>query len=188
MEEVIEPNDSPIVEPVVEPEDLPPEGETAEEKAERLEAQNKQLFERAKKAEGFEKVDGKWVKKTKAAPAPAAAPVEPSNNLSTKDVLALTQAGVTADDFDEVERVAKILGKPILEALQDKTLKSILKERADERKTAEVTHTRGGARGTAKVSDADILAKAERGEVVDSEEGMQAIRRARQARNVGTQK
>ena len=41
----------------------PPATETAEEKAERLEEQNRKLFERAKRAEGFVKQpDGTWVK------------------------------------------------------------------------------------------------------------------------------
>lgn len=142
-------------------------------KADDLEGKNKQLFERVKKAEAA-KAEAK--------------PAENINNLSAKDFLALTQAGVTAEDFDEVERVAKILGKPLTDALQDKTLKSILKERADERKTAEATHTRGGARGTSKTADADILAKAERGEMVDSEEGMQAIFKARIAKKLGSDK
>lgn len=135
-------------------------------KAEELEKTNRQLFERAKKAE-------------------AKKPEVQEGSLTPKDYLALTRAGVTDEDFDEVVRVAKILGKPIAEALSDKTLKSILSERADERKTANATHTKGGARGTAKVSDEDVLSKAERGEAVDD---MTAIFRARQQRILGKRK
>lgn len=140
----------------------------AERKArEETEGKNKQLFERIKKAETKPKAEVQ------------------EGSLTPKDYLALTRAGVTDEDFDEVVRVAKILGKPIAEALSDKTLKSILSERADERKTANATHTKGGARGTAKVSDEDVLSKAERGEAVDD---MTAIFRARQQRILGKRK
>ncbi|RJQ33888.1 hypothetical protein C4568_03745 [Candidatus Parcubacteria bacterium] len=132
------------------------------EKAE-LEAKNKQLYERAKKAEEAKKA-------------------EPSNetNLSPKDFLALTEHKVSSEDFDEVIRVAKILDKPVHEALRDATLKTILEQRTEERRTASATNTRGSSRGAAKVSGDDLLRRAEAtGEVPDSDEGMRALALAR---------
>lgn len=139
--------------------------ETADERDARiaeLEEKNKQLFERAKKAEAAKKA-------------------EPSNdNLSTKDVLALTEAKVSSQDFDEVVRVAQILGKPVSEALQDKTLKTILETRAEERRSAAATNTGRSPRGTSTQSGADLLRRAETtGEVPDSADGLRALAEAR---------
>lgn len=104
-------------------------------------------------------------------------------SLSTKDTLALVSAKVSIDDIDEVQRVAKILGKSISETLRDKTMQSILAERNEERNTAVATQTGKTQRGVSKVTGADLLSKAElTGEVPDTEEGLQNIFLARQAR------
>lgn len=125
-----------------------------------------QNFERAKKAE--EEVKRL---KTQGTEAPA---------FSPKDVLALTEHGVKSDDFDEVVRVAKVLNKPIADALKDPILKSILNDRAEERKTSNATATRGGVRNVVKSTGQDLLRKAETtGEVPDSDEGMRKLAEAR---------
>lgn len=104
----------------------------------------------------------------------------PHDDLSMKDILAMQEAGVTSEDYDEVERVSKILGKSRGESLKDPVLKSILDIRKEERKTAQATQIKGGARGTSKVNGAELLSKAERtGEVPDTDEGMQALAGAR---------
>lgn len=129
-------------------------------KVEDLESKNKQLFERLKKKDE----------------------PETSENLSTKDILALIEAKVSPDDYEEVSRVAKILGKQTHEALKDDTLKLILETRAEQRRTANATQTRG-SRGTTKVSGEDLLTKAEKtGEVPETDEGMQELFKARMAR------
>lgn len=103
--------------------------------------------------------------------------------LSTKEVLALTESKISSEDYDEVVRVSKILGKSVSEALKDKTLISILAERAEERRTANATQTRGGARGTSTTSGASSLEKAEKtGEVPTTDEGMREMAEARLAR------
>lgn len=103
------------------------------------------------------------------------------DNLSTKDILALTK--VDSEDYDEVIKVAKILDKPVSEALQDSTLKSILDTRVEERTTANATNTIGGARGGSKVDGESLLQKAEEtGEVPDTEAGMKLLAEARIAR------
>ena len=75
--------------------------ETPEAKAVRLEEANKKLFERAKKAETE-------VKTLKSRPdkEPESRPSEPGS-LSTRDTIALVQAGVPADDIDEVTEFAQ---------------------------------------------------------------------------------
>lgn len=126
-----------------------------------LESKNKQLFERAKVAEGKakEKVDG----------------------LTVEDVLALQ--GVHEDDLSTIKEWADFKKVSLAEAKKSPTVKQMLALNAEERRTAEATQTRGGARGGSKVSGEDLLAKAERGgDLPDSDEGMAALVAARQAR------
>lgn len=108
-----------------------------------------------------------------------------NQSLTAKDTLALIEAKVSSEDFDEVTRVAKILGKPVSEALKDTTLQTILATRGEERRTANATMTRGGTRGASKVDGEDLLRRAETtGEVPDSEADMQKLFQARQARKL----
>ena len=58
--------------------------------------------------------------------------------------------------------------------------KPVLDVRTEERTTAQVTNTKGGARGTNKISGEELLLKAERGAgVPDTDEGMKALAEAR---------
>src|SRR3990167_6734816 len=98
-------------------------------KAEELENTNRQLFERAKKAEGFVKVDGKWVK----APKPEEA-VETAQQLKAKTgELSETQLdyldlkGVTeAEDIDVIQKVMQRTGQTVRQALGDEYVMSKL--------------------------------------------------------------
>jgi hypothetical protein len=128
-------------------------------KADELEEKNKQLFERAKKAE-----------KAKA----------PSNEegLSIKDTLYLAKADIHADDVEEVLELARLKKWDVKQAHD--YLKPLLNDRAEERKTAAATQTRGGARGASKTTGEDLLRKAERtGELPDSDEAMRELAQAR---------
>lgn len=153
------------------------EEDKPEEDVEALKEKNRQLYARAKKAEGFEQVDGKWVKKT-TEPAPA-----PSHDvtLSPKDVIALSK--VHDDDIDQVLEWSKFKGVSIAEALKDQTLASILSVNEETRKTAQATQTGRTARGATKATGEDLLRKAEQtGEIPDTDEGMRAIIEAKQQR------
>ena len=83
---------------------------------------NRQLFERAKKAEGFVKMDGKWVK----APKPEEA-VETAQKLkATTGELSETQLdyldlkGVTeAEDIDVIQKVMQRTGQTVRQAFGD---------------------------------------------------------------------
>src|SRR3990167_3841189 len=93
-----------------------------QEKMTELESTNRQLFERAKKAEGFVKVDGKWVK----APKPEEA-VETAQQLKAKTgELSETQLdyldlkGVTDEaDIDVIHKVMQRTGQTVRQALAD---------------------------------------------------------------------
>lgn len=131
-----------------------------------------QNFERAKKAEADLKEARKQLEGT----------VQSKDTLSTMDVLALAKAGIEDDDMDLVTKFAKLQEMTVKDALKDTTLKAILDTKAEERRTAATAHTKGGARGTSKVTGEDLLRKAETtGEVPTSTEGMQALFIARRA-------
>lgn len=129
---------------------------------EELERKNKQLYER--------------LKKEQSKPAPA------EGSLSAKDFLALRDANISADDFDEVQEFASWKKVSIAEALANPTLKAILRDRTEERRTAQATETKS-PRGIARSSGEDLLLKAEKtGEVPTTDEGIAALIKARMER------
>lgn len=133
-------------------------------KADELEEKNKHLFERAKKAE-------------------AKAPLKESDGLSTKDVLYVAKADIHSSDVDEILTYAKKMGVTVEEAHAH--YKPILAIRAEERKTANATQTRSGARGSTKVSGAELLTRFDRtGEMPESDEAMTDLFNARAAQRL----
>ena len=132
--------------------------------ADELASKNKQLFERLEKAK-------------------AQAPSKTTGELSSKDILFLAQNPVHEEDIDTVLDWAKFKKIPVTEAY--KQMKSVLDVNAETRKSAEAINTKGGARGTAKVSPADLLAAASRNEDIDpTDENYNAIFQARLARKL----
>lgn len=103
----------------------------------------------------------------------------PTVGLSAKDFLALRDANVSAEDFDEVQEFASWKKISFAEALANPTLKAILRDRTEERRTAQATETKS-PRGIAKSSGEDLLLKAEKtGEVPTTDEGIAALVAAR---------
>lgn len=133
--------------------------------------QNNKLFERAKKAEGFEKQpDGSWVKvfkKPEAKPQVVQASQQKQPEVSLKDQYALLQAQVPADDIDEVISYAKFKGISVTEALKSSVVKATLSEKAEMRKSAEVANTSGSKRTTVKVTEDQLVEKASSGNMYD---------------------
>lgn len=130
--------------------DTEPEPETDEEKEtlrkenEELKAKNKQLFERAKK---------------QPAPKPA--------DLSQTDLYVLMKADVAPDDIADVTEYAKLKGISVEEALKTNVVKTILADKAEERKTSEAANTGRARRAGSAVSDEAILANASKGSLPD---------------------
>lgn len=150
-----------------------PEAQQDEEKVqlksrlEEVEKKNKQLFERLKKQE-------KEVKEVS------------TEAMTPKDFLAIKDANVSAEDYDELVRMAKIVGKPIHEALQDPAVKTVLQTRIEERRSAQTTQVKGAARGASKPTGVDLMHKFDRtGEIPDSDEGAAALFQARLERRLG---
>jgi len=131
------------------------------------EEQNKQLFNRAKKAEGFEEVDGKWVKKPEAKKEPEAEPAEQpkQERLSDADLIVLAKADIHQDDIPEVLEYAKFKKIPVAEALKSSVMKASLAEKEEQRKVADATSVKTSRRGSSKTSDEQKLADLEAGKL-----------------------
>ena len=129
----------------------------------------------------FNEESKRWEK-----PATPATPTEPSKEekgLSALDAVLIAKADVAAEDIDEVIEFANYRKLTIADALKNKTLKTILDERTEERRTAQATQIKGSPRGTTKVTGEDLLKKAEEtGEVPETEEGMAMLHEARMAK------
>ena len=132
---------------------------TEKEKAD-LELKNKQLFERAKKAE--------------------AKPTAQAQGLATSDLLAIMSAKVHEDDVERVERFAKSEGLSIKEALKSKELKAILGIRNEERETAVATNIATTRRTAQKPTAEVLLEKASAGQLPDSDDDIAALMAAKQ--------
>ena len=120
-------------------------------KADELEQKNKQLFERAKKAEA--------AKGSSDAPADA---------LSTKDVLYLAKADVHEDDVNEVLDWAKFKKISVSEA--HKQLTATLQVKAEQRKSAETANVANVRRSSTKATPEILLQNAQAGKLPDNDD------------------
>jgi len=103
--------------------------------------------------------------------------VKTSNELGGKDLFALVKAGVSEDDVDEVLEYAKFKNVSVTDALKSSVVSTMLREKAEMRRSAEVAYSGSGRTGTAKVTDETILKKAEDGSLSDDDiERLAAIR------------
>lgn len=85
-------------------------------------------------------------------------------DLSQRDLIAIIKNDVHEDDISEVKDYAKLKDISVSEALESTTVKTILSEKQEHRKTAEATHTGKTKSKGSKVSDSELLRKAEKGE------------------------
>lgn len=162
---------------------IAPAGETIEQKAERLESSNKQLFARAKKAEGFEQVEGKWVKPAKSTTEQKTEATQTSKTAqetsSTEDLYALMGAKVPQEDIGEVKDYAKYKGISIAEALKSTVVVQLLADKAEKRNIAEATHTGGSRRTNGQVSDDALVINASNGKLPESDDDIARLAQAR---------
>lgn len=111
------------------------------EKLTQSEDANRQLFERAKKAEGFVKLDGKWVKGAKPEPKPKV--VEPKAKTGELDENVLDYLdlkGITEqEDIDVIESVMKRTGQTVRELLKDEYVAQKLKTNQEKRAVQKAT-------------------------------------------------
>lgn len=90
---------------------------------------------------------------------------ETQENLSTKDIIALTKAGIDDEDIDEVVEYARFKKISIGEALKSTVVKATLAEKKEFRDTANATSTGTQRRVVTKVSNEEIMKKANKGEI-----------------------
>jgi hypothetical protein len=106
-----------------------------------------------------------------------------TGELSAKDALILAKADVAEEDLDEVLNYAKFRNLPVSEVLKDKTLKTILSDRAEERRTAQATNT-GGSRPSTKVTGEALIEKASKGDLPEKDEDIAKLAEARMAAKI----
>jgi hypothetical protein len=107
-------------------------------------------------------------------------PVQKTDELNQKDVIALIKADVTeSEDIDEVVAFAQLKKISIADALKTNLIKSLINEKLEQRKIASATNTGTSKRGVAKVTDETILSKASKGELPTSDDDMIRLVRAR---------
>ena len=118
---------------------------------------NRQLFERAKKAEGFVKLDGKWVKAPKAEPeAKPKVETKPASETNTSELDEtaldfLDLKGFTEDeDITLIENIVAKTGQTVRQVLKDEYVVSKLETNKVAREAKKGTPEgikRGGAQG-----------------------------------------
>lgn len=118
--------------------------------------------------------------KTKATKVVEAPKVESkTDTLSTKDLYLLMENKVSADDIADVEEYAKLKKISIGEALKSNVVKSILADKEEQRNVANATNVGNTKRGSSKVSDDVLYAKAMKGEMPESPEDIARLTRIR---------
>jgi hypothetical protein len=126
-----------------------------------IEATNRQLFERAKKAEGFVKVDGKWVKAPKAEDAVRTQEKleATSGELSETQLDYLDLKGITADeDIAVIQGIMKRTGMTVRQALGDEYVKTKLEANKQAREVSSAIPSASRRSGSGSTNDVDYWA------------------------------
>lgn len=111
---------------------------------------------------------------------PAEKPTPKNEDDSLKDLLNLKAlTDVHDDDVAEVMKWAKFNNVSVAEAKRSPVMQSYLKNREEERKSAEVTNTGGGRRAVSRNTDSEILARAYKGELPERDDDIMKLSEAR---------
>jgi hypothetical protein len=125
----------------------------------------KKLYARTKKAEADAKLAKKELAELKKKPEVKSE----KSDFDLEDVAVLVQSVPVKEDRELVKKYAKFQGFSLEEALKDPVIKTLLKEKAEERKTSEVTNTSGSKRTSQKMTDEQIIQNAAEGKNFDPE-------------------
>ena len=96
-------------------------------------------------------------------------------DLSAMDTIAIINAKVPTEDVQEVADYARFKGVPVAKALEMDAVKATLKLRAEQRATASATSTGSSRRASSKVSDEDLIRKAQGGQLPTSEDEIERL-------------
>ena len=143
------------------------------EKAKEL-AENYKI--RAEKAEKASKGDFKGEKTPKN---------KEGEELSSRDIIALTNANIAVDDIDVVLDYAKFKKISVAEALKSSVVKATLAENEEHRKTAAATNTGAGRRGVQQKSEDSLLSEFKSGKVPETDDEMDRLALARMKARAG---
>ena len=151
-----------------------------------LQEKNKRLFERAKKAEAEAKLlKAERLKKEEQAKANVETKTSEKQDVySQEDVAVLVSKVTDKEDREFVKKSAKTLGISLEDALNDPIVSGKLKERAEQRATAQATNTGAARRGSGKPTNEQILDNATQGKFPeDAEELAEARFAAKKSKN-----
>lgn len=105
------------------------------------------------------------------------------SDLSAVDIIAISKANIEAEDVEDVLDYAKYKGISIAEALKSSVIKATLSQKDELRKTAQATSTGTSRRGSASITDGQLLANAEKGIMPESDADYDRLAELRLKRN-----
>ena len=123
------------------------------------EAKNRQLFERAKKAEGFVLKDGHWTKADKPEPKPdvTVAPKASTGELDETQLDYLDLKGIgESEDIKVIQEVMSKTGKSVRETLKDSYVVAALKDNQAQRDVRAATPSGNKRSGGGQVDGLDL--------------------------------
>src|SRR3990167_9047742 len=136
----------------------------------------KKMFERAKKAEAEAKALKAELGKLQPKPQPT------GDQLSQKDLLAVVRENVHDEDLPDIEAYAKIQKVSVADALKTSFVKSLRREREEERKSSQVANAGGSKRTTSKPTDDQLLSGAHKPKNDDEWKALVKVRTEQQRR------
>lgn len=144
------------------------------EKAKELAENYKIRAEKAEKASKKGNSEGEKTPKNKG-----------NEEMSPRDIIALTNANIADEDIDVVLDYAKFKKISVAEALKSSVVKATLAENEEHRKTAAATNTGTGRRGVQQKSEDVLLSEFKSGKVPETDDEMERLALARMKARAG---
>lgn len=110
---------------------------------------------------------------------------EGNEELSPRDIIALTNANIADEDIDVVLDYAKFKKISVVEALKSSVVKATLAENEEHRKTAAATNIGTGRRGVQQKSEDSLLSEFKSGKVPETDDEMERLALARMKARAG---
>jgi len=103
------------------------------------------------------------------------AEVKASEALSQTDLYAMIKNDVDEVDIPVIQDYAALKGITVSEALKSDLVKTLLRDNAEKRNTANASNTGSSRKSNAKVSDEVLQSNAKKGELPESDEDMERL-------------
>lgn len=110
---------------------------------------------------------------------------ERNEEMSPRDIIALTNANIADEDIDVVLDYAKFKKISVVEALKSSVVKATLAENEEHRKTAAATNIGTGRRGVQQKSENVLLSEFKSGKVPETDDEMERLALARMKARAG---